>query len=112
MKAPGNFVCNHDGLLVLFEKVEGGISMKTIAVSELEKFHAFVGEKLANGGKNLLPEEVLDDWRELHPEPDDTEDDVAAIQAALDDIENGEVGMSLEEFDRRIRKKFKFPPIP
>ena len=83
--------------------------MKTIAISELEKFHAFVGEKLANGGNNRSPEEVLDDWRELHPEPDDFEDDVEAIEAALADRDNGVVGMPLAEFDRRMRKKFKIP---
>jgi hypothetical protein len=105
-------VCILDGLLVLFRKAEGEKPMKTIAVSELEKFYAFIGEKLANGGKDLSPEEALDDWRELNPDPHDLLDDVAAIQAALDDLDNGEVGMPLDEFDRRMRKKLKMPPAP
>ena len=84
--------------------------MKTTTVNELQQFHAFIAEKLANGGDYLTPEEVLDDWRELHPEPEDFEDDVAAIQAALDDLDNGEVGMPFEEFDRRMRKKLGMPP--
>jgi len=112
MQERRKFVCRLGGFLVGFENTQRGKPMKTMAISELEKFHAFVGEKLANGGKNLSPEDVLDDWREKHPDPEDFEDDVAAIQAALDDLANGEVGMPFVEFDRRMRKKLKMPPAP
>jgi hypothetical protein len=37
---------------------------------------------------------------------------VAAIQAAIDDSENGERGMPLEEFDREFRKKHNIPDRP
>ena len=89
-----------------------GIAMNPNAIDELREFHAFLGEKLNNGGAHLTPEEALDDWRELHPEAFDEEDDVAAIQAALDDRDNGIKGMSLEEFDRELRKEFNLPPPP
>ena len=81
-------------------------------LTELHAFHAFLSEKLSNGSANLLPEDVLEEWRELHPEPEDFEDDVAAIQAALDDLDNGETGISLEELDRELRREFNFPPPP
>jgi hypothetical protein len=79
------------------------------AVDELREFHRFLGAILENGGPHLLPEEVLEEWRELHPEPLDEEDDVAAIQASLDDFDAGVIGMPLEEFDRKLRKKFNLP---
>jgi hypothetical protein len=78
-------------------------------VNELREFHRFLGAKLENGGADLLPEEALEEWRQIHPEPWDDEDDVAAIQAALDDRDRGEKGISLEELDRQIRKEFNFP---
>ena len=93
--------------------------MNTATPNELQAFHGFVAEKLKNGGANLTPEEAVDEWRELHPEPDDFEedpgdgeDDVAAIQAALDDLARGEKGMSLEEFDRELRKEFPYLSDP
>jgi hypothetical protein len=86
--------------------------MQSTSTSELHAFHAFIQEKLANGGAQLSPEEALDAWRELHPEPEDEEDDVAAIQAALDDVANGDRGMPFDEFDREFRKKHNKPGSP
>jgi hypothetical protein len=80
--------------------------------TELRAFHAFLTEKVNNGSADLLPEEVLDEWRQLHPEPFDDEDSVAAIQAALDDIARGDKGISLEELDAELRREFNFPPLP
>jgi hypothetical protein len=79
------------------------------AVNELREFHRFLGAKLENGGADLLPEEALEEWRQIHPEPWDEEDDVAAIQAAMDDLDNGVKTISLQEVDREIRKRFNFP---
>jgi hypothetical protein len=81
-------------------------------MTELRAFHAFVSEKLNNGSADLLPEEVLDQWRQLHPEPFDDEDDVAAIQASLDDLDRGVPCLSLEEVDRELQKRFNLPPAP
>ena len=65
-------------------------------VSELREFHRFLSAKLENGSAHLLPEEVVEEWRQLHPEPWDNKDDVAAIQAAIDDVEKGEKGMPFD----------------
>ena len=59
-------------------------------INELREFHRFLGAKLENGGADLSPEEALDEWRDLHPEPWDDEDDVAAIQASIDDFNKGD----------------------
>lgn len=83
--------------------------MKPLPTSELQHFRDFLDEKLTNGGAELFPEEALEEWRELHPDPLDCEDDVTAIQAALDDLVRGEKGIPLEEFDREIRKQFNLP---
>jgi len=77
--------------------------MNIPALDELRDFHRFVGEKVNNGGVALSPEEVLDEWRMLHPDPGAAEGEVAAIQEAIDDMENGDKGIPFEEFDRDFR---------
>jgi hypothetical protein len=74
--------------------------------NELRDFHRFIGEKVVNGGVTATPEEVLDEWRTLHPDPAD----VAAIQEAIDDLEDGDVGKPLDDFDREFRARHNLPP--
>ena len=84
--------------------------MKPTATNEeLREFHRFVGEKLANGGAHLSPEEALDEWREEHPEQVEFEDDTEAIQAAIDDMENGDKGRPFDEVMEELRTKYGLP---
>lgn len=77
--------------------------------NELPDFHRFVGEKVSNGAPSLSPEEVLDEWRMLHPAPERGPGDIAAIQEAIDDMEQGDSGIPFEEFDRDFRARRKLP---
>ena len=78
----------------------------------LRVFRDFINEKLKkNRNTDLSPEEALDEFR-LDHNPLDDEDDVAAIQAAIDDLEAGEKGMPLGKFDRELRKEFPFLDRP
>lgn len=79
------------------------------SMNELREFHIFVGERVNNGGAGLSPEEVLDEWRALHPPPTDPED-LEAIQEAIDDIESGDTGIPFEEFERKFRARHQLPP--
>jgi hypothetical protein len=79
-------------------------------LDDLRDFHQFVGDKVNNGGASLSPEEVLDEWRMLHPDPESIAEDVAAIQEAIDDMENGEKGIPFEEFDRSFRARHNLQP--
>jgi hypothetical protein len=83
--------------------------MSTPSLNELHAFHRFVGEKVHDGGASLSPEEILDEWRGLHPDPAGAEADIAAIQEAVDDMENGDAGVSFEEFDRDFRARRNLP---
>lgn len=87
--------------------------MKSKPTSELHDFRDFLTEILGNGSRHLSPEEALKKWRHLHPDPEEfeeEEDDIAAIQAALDDLDRGEEPMPFEEFDREFRKRHNIPP--
>lgn len=83
--------------------------MNAANTNELHDFHRFVGEKLSNGGATLSPEEIVDEWRALHPDPQELDDDIAAIQEAIDDLEAGDTGIPLEEFDRQFRLRHNLP---
>jgi hypothetical protein len=76
--------------------------MATQPSEDLHEFHRF-GEKVSSGEVSLSPEEVLTEWRILHPQSDSAKADLAAIQEAIDDRENGDAGIPFAKFDRQFR---------
>lgn len=58
-------------------------------------------------GGELSPEEALDLWRSQHPAADDFEETVQAVTEALQDMEQGDCGISFEQFDREFRTRYK-----
>lgn len=73
--------------------------------NELQEFALFIQTKLNNGENKLLPEEVLDEWREAHPSEEEFEENVQAIQEALDQMDCSEKGLSAAESVRRLRER-------
>jgi hypothetical protein len=76
---------------------------------ELRQFHEFVGEKLNNGAANLSPEEVLDQWRELHPNQAELDESVSAIRQALADMTAGDSGRPVGEILAELRIRHNLP---
>jgi AAA domain len=93
--------CNH-----------GSLDMPAHVIEELRDFYRFLSEKLSDGRIDWSPEEALDEWRRLHPDAQAPDDEVAAIQEALDDMAHGDRGIPFEEFDRAFRKKHRLPGQP
>jgi len=83
--------------------------MNTQMVNELRNFHEFVGEKVNTGGA-ISPEDILDEWRSLHPADGALEEEVAAIQEALDDMAAGDAGRPFADSDREFRARHNVPP--
>lgn len=75
--------------------------MSAIVADELDSFHEFLVEKLKPGAARSSPEQVLDEWRSMHPDPDE----VAAIRESLAAMHAGDRGVSLDDFDREFRQK-------
>lgn len=71
--------------------------------SELETFHRFVGDQLAEGA-DLTPEECLRVWRLEHPAGDELDASVAAVKRALDQAQRGQ-GKTVDDFDRDFRAR-------
>jgi hypothetical protein len=81
------------------------IAMNTDAASELLSFQSFIGEIVSRGDATASPEEALDEWRVMHP----SDDDLLAVREALDDMNAGDTGVSLEEFENQFRSKHSLP---
>ena len=75
--------------------------MSTQSPTEFERYHQFQEELLAQGRKDLSPEEVLRLWRAQNREYADTVD---AIREGFDDLEATRV-QTFEEFDREFRRQ-------
>jgi len=78
--------------------------MATDPSSDLGQFHQFIGEKLTSDPA-LSPEDALYLWREVHPADDESGEDLADIEAALDEMGAGGEGIPLTEFDREFRRR-------
>ena len=80
--------------------------MTTLVADELESFHQFLIDKLKTPAIRPTPEQVLDEWRSLHPD----REDYNAIRDALDAMHVGDRGVLLEDFDRDFRQKNGLAP--
>jgi hypothetical protein len=84
--------------------------MVTSLTNELQEFHRFVAEKLANGGAGLSPEEVVDEWRILHPNADELTEGAALLRQALAEADRGEF-VPAERIIADIREKRNLPNV-
>lgn len=83
--------------------------MSTKTIDELREFHRYLSDKLSSDKADLSPEQVLDEWRQLHPAPQTFDEDVQAIQEALEDMTKGDRGIPFDQFDAEFRKRHNFP---
>ena len=85
--------------------------MNSPVSQELRSFKDFVSEKLESGDAGLTPEEALDQWRSLHPDPEDLQQSVAAVRKALIDMANGDRGRHQPADDvlSDLRERYQLP---
>lgn len=80
--------------------------MPTDLSLELREFHSFVQEKLgSNEIRELSPEDVLAEWRGLHPLSRELTDGVTAIRRALADMQAGDHGRPAEDVVADLRRR-------
>jgi hypothetical protein len=75
---------------------------------QIDSFHRFATERIRRGS-DLTIDELYDLWRLEHPTSQELDENVRAVQAALDDFESGDRGVPLEEAIREIRKEHHLP---
>jgi hypothetical protein len=76
---------------------------------QIESFYRFAKEQLANGGSDRSVDELYDQWRYQNLTPDELAENVAAIQASIDDMKNGHPGRDASEVEREIRDGLRLP---
>lgn len=76
--------------------------MSMTSPSELQQFALFIQSKLQAGEANLSPEEALDQWREENPSDEEFEENVRAIQVALDRLDSGVRGIPIEALEQEF----------
>ena len=85
------------------------MGMPHMTENDLTSFHRFIAIRVEAGDTSLSPEEALDLWRAENPPPKDIEENTAALAEALRDMEAGDHGIPLEEFDREFRSRRNIP---
>jgi hypothetical protein len=78
-----------------------GFSM-AITSDDLHAFHQFAQAQVASDGAQNL-HQLVDLWEIDHPSPDDYAHDLAAVQAALRDMESGDTGRPANELVKELR---------
>lgn len=73
--------------------------------NELANFHVFVAKRLKRGEQEMSPEEALDLCHAEHPDPDEFGDTVQALREAIADMEAGDTGVPLDQFDREFQRQ-------
>lgn len=76
--------------------------------NEIVEFHRFLGSRLSSGVEYAPVEDALDEWRMIHSPISDSMDATPELLDAISDLEAGDTGMTLEEFDRHLRQKHSF----
>jgi len=84
--------------------------MSAGAQSELQDFNRYVAGLIASGQTTLSPEAAILHWRMENLSPEERDEEVRAIQEALDDIAAGDRGTPADEFLREIDREFNLPP--
>ena len=69
---------------------------------DLNAFHRFAVAKLVTGGAESLFE-LVDDWEIQQLTPEEKAENIAAVQAALRDMQNGDYGRPADEISRELR---------
>lgn len=73
---------------------------------ELRGFTEFARERLSNGGLDLSLDELFDLWRSENPSDELDAENVAAVNVAIRDFQNGDRGTPAGEHSDKLRREF------
>jgi hypothetical protein len=76
------------------------------AEQELASFTSYAQQKIDSGQRDLSIDELFDQWRAENPSDEQYAENVAAIQASIQDFKNGERGTIASEHSAQLRREF------
>lgn len=72
---------------------------------QLDQFREFALLRISSAGNRLSLDELFEEWRLTHPDPQQQADDASAVLASLHDYRNGVQGTDPAEITARLRSK-------
>ena len=76
------------------------------AEQELASFTSFARQKIDSGKRDLSIEELFDQWRAENPSDQQYAENVAAVQASIEDFKQGQRGTIAGEHSAQLRREF------
>ena len=76
---------------------------------QIDSFYRFAIAQITNGGSEKSVDELYDQWRYQNLTREEMAENVAAVQAAIDDMNNGDVGRDAAEVERELRAELALP---
>ncbi len=76
---------------------------------QVDSFHQFASQQVENNGAELSMEQLFDLWQVQNSSNEELVESVAAVTAALRDMENGDTGRPVEDVIAELRKEAKIP---
>jgi len=76
---------------------------------QIDSFHRFATDQIANGGCEKTVDELYDQWRFENRSLEEFEENVSAIQAAINDMHHGDVGRNADEVINELRDELELP---
>jgi hypothetical protein len=76
---------------------------------QIDSFHRFATKQLANGRSEKSVDELFDQWRYENLRPEEHVENVAAIQASINDMNNGQTGRDAAEVEKELRTTLNLP---
>ena len=76
---------------------------------QIDSFYRFATEQLSDGGSEKTVDELYDQWRFENLGPEDIAENGAAIQASIDDMNQGETGRDAGKVIRELREELDIP---
>jgi hypothetical protein len=73
---------------------------------DLDRFTSYARQQIESGRGDLSIDELFDQWRTENPSDELHSENVAAIQASIQDFKNGERGTPVGEHSAQLRREF------
>jgi hypothetical protein len=81
-------------------------SIMATAEQDLVNFSIYARQQIEAGQRDLSIDELFDQWRAENPSDEQYAENVAAVQASIQDFQNGERGTVAGEHSAQLRREF------
>ena len=76
---------------------------------QIDSFYRFATDQLASGGSERSIDELYDQWRYESLTPEELKGNIAAVQAAIDDMNAGDTGRDAARVEQELRDELNLP---